>query len=181
MTSFFITIMAFIVTLLSRTEYQQFFLWKSVDIALFNWFVSISFYFLIHIIIGGVIFFISFYQCIVIVMINNQVHESKNQPKELLESGYYSKIRHPMTSRFILIILAFFFMLSSLIGIPFIIVLSLFFHFLTIYEEKKILLPIFEEKYREYVKKVKNRFFTIRLKVLILILSIFIMFGVIFI
>jgi protein-S-isoprenylcysteine O-methyltransferase Ste14 len=167
--------------LLSRTEYQQFLLWKSVDIVLFNWFVSISFYFLIHIIIGGVIFFISFYQCIAIVKINNQVHQTKNQPKELLDSGYYSKVRHPMTSRFILIILAFFFMLSSLIVIPFIILFSLFFLFLTKYEEKKILYPIFEEKYREYIKKVKNRFFTIRLKILILILSIFMMFGVIFI
>ena len=179
--SFLATIISIIVSLLSRLEYQQFQLWKSVDAIIFEWFINISFFFLIHIIVGAIIFGVSFFQCIEIVKLNNQVHEAKNQPKELIDYGYYAKVRHPMTSRFFLIVFSFLFMLSSLITIPLIFLFALIFTLISLYEEKKILLPVFNYKYREYMKRVRNRFFTGKLKMLIIFLFCFIIFGAIFI
>jgi protein-S-isoprenylcysteine O-methyltransferase Ste14 len=127
------------------------------------------------------IFPIAFYQCIEIVKINNQAQDSKNQPKKLLDDGYYAKVRHPMTARFFIIVLSFFFMLSSFIGIPLIVLFAFIFTIITLYEEKKILFPTFGEKYTEYMKKVKYRFFTFKMKLLVLLLIIFLIFGVILI
>lgn len=162
-------------------EYQQLQLWKSIDIIIFNWFIDISLFSLIHIVVGAIVFCLSFYQCIKIVKINNQVHEAKNQQKFLLDSGYYAKARHPMTARFFLIMLSFFFMISSLIGIPLIFTFALIFALLTLYEEKKILFRVFGEKYRDYMKQVKIRFFPKKLKILNIILITFMIFGAIFI
>jgi len=179
--SILVTTASILISLTSRLEYQQLHLWKSVDIVIFNWFVNISLFFIIHLMVGSIILFISFYQCIEIVKINNQAHEAKNQPKELLDSGYYAKVRHPMTTRFMFIVLGFFFMFSSVISIPLIFFLGIIFTLLSFYEEKKILLPVFGGKYREYIKRVKNRFFTIKMKVLFIVLIIFMAIGAIFI
>jgi len=175
------TIISIFFSFISRIEYQQFQLWQSVDIIIFEWFITISFFFIIHIIIGAAIFGFSFFQCIEIVKINNQAHEAKNQPKELLDYGYYAKVRHPMTIRFFLIAFSFLFMLSYLIVIPLIFLFALIFTLISLYEEKKILLPIFSEKYKEYMKRVRNRFFTGKLKMLIIFLFCFIIFRAIFI
>ncbi|MFW9999726.1 MAG: hypothetical protein ACFE9Q_10810 [Candidatus Hodarchaeota archaeon] len=86
-----------------------------------------------------------------------------------------------MTARFFLIILSFFFMISSLIGITLIILFALVFALLTLYEEKKILFPVFGEKYRKYMEQVKNRFFTTKMKIVIIFLIFFMIIGAIFI
>ena len=174
------TIVSLIISILSRMEYQQLYLWKYVDIVIFNWIVDFTLFFIIHMIIGAIIFCISFYQCIEIVKINNQAHKAKNKPRILLENGYYAKVRHPMTTRFLLIIISFFFMICSLIGIALIFLFVLIFILLTLYEEKKILFPIFREKYQEYKNKVNSRFFTIKMKIIIISLFGFMISGAIF-
>ena len=176
-----ITFISIIISLLGRLEYKQLHLWKSVDIIVFNWCINLSIFFIVHLIIGALILFISFYQCIEIVKINNQVHEAKNQPIEILDWGFYAKVRHPMATRFILIVFGFFFMVSSIIGIPLILFFLIIFIIISLYEEKKILYPIFREKYREYMKQVKNRFFTNRMKIIIIILFTFMIIGALFI
>ncbi len=179
--SLIITVISIFISLISRLEYEQFHLWKSVDIIVFNWFISVSFFFIVHLSIGAIVLFLSFYQCIEIVKINNEAHESKNRPKELLDTGYYAKVRHPMTTRFILIVLGFFFMFGSIIGILLILFFGLILTLVSIYEEKRILFPFFGEIYREYKTRVKNRFFTIKMKILITFLIIFMLIGSIFI
>jgi len=178
--SFLATFASIIISIISRLEYQQFLLWNSVDISIINCFINISLFFLIHIILGSIVFYLSFFQCIEIIKINNQAHEAKNRPKELLISGYYAKARHPMTARFFLIVLSFFFMIGSLIGIPLILLFALVFALLALYEEKKILFPIFREKYQEYKNKVNSRFFTIKMKIIIISLFGFMISGAIF-
>jgi protein-S-isoprenylcysteine O-methyltransferase Ste14 len=176
-----LTIVSIIISLFSRLEYKQFHLWKSVDIIVFNWGINLSIFFIVHLIIGALILFISFYQCIEIVKINNQVHKAKNQPIEILDWGFYAKVRHPMATRFILIVLGFFFMFSSMIGIPLILFFIIFFIIISLYEEKKILYPIFGEKYREYTKEVNNRFFTKKMKIIVVSLFVFMIIGALFI
>ncbi|MFX1378649.1 MAG: methyltransferase family protein [Promethearchaeota archaeon] len=161
-------------------EYPYLLLWKSVDFIIINWIIDISLFSLIHIILGALIFSISFYQCIYIVKLNNQAHEAKNHPKILLDQGYYAKVRHPMTSRFILIILAFFFMLGSLLVFPLILLFTLIFFLIALNEEKKILFPIFGQEYQEYMNKVNYRFFTIKTKMILILLFSFMIFGVFF-
>ena len=179
--SIFATVVSIFVSLISRLDYQELLLWKSVDFIIFSWFVNITFFSIIHIILGSLIFYTTLYQCIEIIKINNQAHEAKNQPKILLDNGYYEKVRHPMTAKFFTIILSFFFMLCSFIGIPLIVLFAFVFTVITLYEEKKILIPTFGEKYMEYMKKVKYRFFTFKMKLIVLLLIIFLIFGVVLI
>jgi len=132
-------------------------------------------------IIGGPIFCVSFFQCIEIVKINNEVHQAKNRPNKLLMNGYYAKVRHPMTTRFFFISLSFFFMFCSLIAIPIILLLGIIFGLITLYEEKKILFPLFDIEYEIYQKKVKFRFFTRKMKFIVFLLIIEMLIGSIFI
>lgn len=180
LTSSVVLSLSIFISLFSRLEFQHFYLWESVDFIIYDDFIDISLFLLIHIIVGANIFFISFYQCIEIVRINNRAHNAKNQPHTLLTTGYYSTVRHPMTSRFMLIIFSFFFMFASLIAIFFIAFFTLIFSLITLYEEKKILYPIFKDKYEEYCEQVKNRFFTLKLKILISILITFLVLGIFF-
>ena len=179
--SIFFTIILIFLSLISKLEYQDLLLWGSIDIIIFNWYINIYLFSFIHIIVGSLIFAVSFYQCLEIVKINNQAHETKNHPKVILDHGYYAKVRHPMTTRFILIILSFFFILSSLIGIPLIFFFILIFFLITLYEEKKIIIPVFGEKYKEYMKKVKNRYFILKLKIFVVFLIAFMILGAIFV
>jgi protein-S-isoprenylcysteine O-methyltransferase Ste14 len=179
--SILITAFSILISLYIRSEYNQNQLWFSVDFIAFNWFFALSFFSVIHLSMGGIIFCLSFYQCILIVKVNNQAHISKNQPQTLLENGYYSKVRHPMTERFLLIIISFFFMINSIISLPLIALFASIFILITFYEERKILLPIFGEKYIRYMTQVKNRFFTLKMKILVTFLLLFMIFGVLFI
>jgi protein-S-isoprenylcysteine O-methyltransferase Ste14 len=178
------TIISVFISYISRLENQDLILWASVDIIILNnWFigVNLTLFTLIHILIGAIIFYISFYQCIEIVELNNQVHESKNSPKKLIDYDYYAIVRHPMTSRFLSISTSFFFMLGSLIGIPLIIIINVLFYFFTLIEEKRILIPIFGDEYQTYKRNVKEPFFGKKMKIWYGLLIIFMLIGVFFI
>ena len=179
--SLIFTIGAFFLSILTRSEFQAFFLWKSIDYVLFSGFIDFTLFLLVHNIIGAIIFLIAFYQCLEIVRINNQAHSGKNQPNRLLQDGYYAKVRHPMTTRFLLILFSFCFMMSSLISLIIYLPLHLFFLLITIYEEKRILYPIFGESYNKYKENVSHRFFNKTMILLLFLLSIFWISGCIFI
>lgn len=178
--SLFFTIGSFFLVILTRTELQAFFLWKSIDHVLFSGFVDFTLFFIIHNTIGAIVFLIAFYQCLEIVRINNQAHSGKNQPNQLLHDGYYAVVRHPMTSRFLLILFSFLFMMSSLISLFLYLPLHLVFLLITLYEEKKILYPTFGEQYAKYKKNVPHRFFNKTTVLLLILLSSFWISGSIF-
>jgi len=178
--SLLFTIGSFCLAILTRSEFQAFFLWSSIDYVLFSGFIDFTLFFLMHNIIGAIVFLIAFYQCLQIVRINNQAHNGKNQPNQLLQDGYYATVRHPMTSRFLLILFSFCFMMSSLISLFLYLPLHLFFLLMTIYEEKRTLYPIFGESYAKYKDKVPHRFFNKIFMVLLILLSTFWICGFIF-
>ena len=174
------TIGALFLAYLTRSEFQAFFLWRSIDFILFSGFIDFTFFFFIHAIIGAILFLIAFYQCLEIVKINNQAHDGKNRPNQLLQEGYYAVVRHPMTTRFLLILLSFCFMMTSLISLFAYLLLHLFFLLITIYEEKRILYPTFGESYTKYKEKVPHRFFNKTIMIIVIPLCTFWISGCIF-
>lgn len=178
--SLIFTIGSFFLAVLTRSEFQAFFLWKSIDLILFSGFIDFTLFFFIHIFIGAIVFLIAFYQCLEIVRINNQAHSGKNQPNQLLQGGYYAVVRHPMTSRFLLILFSFCFMMGSLISLFLYLPLHIFFLLISIYEEKRILYPTFGESYVKYKEKIPHRFFNKTTILLLILLIIFWISGCIF-
>jgi len=68
--------------------------------------------------------------------------------------------------------------MRSLLGfLIFLIILSILIG-ITFYEEKHILIPMFEQDYKQYMIQVKERFFTYNVKFMILLLICFICFGI---
>ena len=175
--SLIFTIGVLFLSSLTRIQFQSYFLWKSVDYTLFSGYVDFTLFFLIHNFVGAFIFLIGFYQCLKIVKINNQAHDGKNNPNLLLEEGYYAVVRHPMTSRFLIILFSFLFMMGSLFSLMIYILFQVIFLFLTIYEEKKIISPIFGDKYTAYKKKVRHRFFNRNSGLVLSLLILFMIIG----
>ena len=175
--SLIFTIGVFFLSSLTRIEFQSYLLWKSVDYKLFSGYVDFTLFFFIHNFVGTFIFLIGFYQCLEIVKINNQAHDGKNKPNFLLEEGYYAVVRHPMTSRFLIILFSFLFMMGSLFSLIIYILFQVIFLFLTIYEEKKIISPIFGDNYTAYKKKVRHRFFNRNSGLVLSLLILFMIIG----
>lgn len=175
--SLFFTIGAFFLSSLTRLEFQTYLLWKSVDFTLFVGYIDFSLFFFIHDTLGGVLFLLGFYQCLEIVKVNNQVHNEKNKPNTLLEEGYYAVVRHPMMSRFLIILFSFLFMMGSSLSLLIFIPFYVIFWSLSIYEEKKIIYPTFGERYTTYKKKVKYRLFNRNSGLVLSILIIFMIIG----
>jgi len=177
--SFFLTCGAFIIAYMTQSEYNEFILWSSFEIIIISGIINISLWNFLHLFIGSIIFFISLYQCFIIIRINQEVHIAKNHPGKIIKEGYYGKVRHPMTARFIFITFSFFFMMRSLLGfLIFLFILTLLIG-ITFYEEKNILIPMFEQDYKQYMIQVKERFFTYNVKFVILLLLCFICFGIV--
>ena len=175
--SIFFTIGAIFLSSLTRLEFQTYLLWKSVDFTLIVGYIDFSLFFFIHNTLGGFLFLLGFYQCLQIVKVNNQAHNGKNKPNHLLEEGYYAVIRHPMMSRFLIILFSFFFMMGSFLSLLILIPFYVIFWLLTIYEEKKIIYPTFGERYTAYKKKVKHRFFNRNSGLILSLLIIFMIIG----
>ncbi|MBN1217256.1 MAG: hypothetical protein JXA99_17680 [Candidatus Lokiarchaeota archaeon] len=98
-------------------------------------------------------------------------YDQNHQIKNMITNGYYSKVRHPMYSMFMIIILGVFYIWESII-IPFFAFIVMSSTALNgIYEEYKILIPKFKADYLKYMDSVPNRFFPLSYKC---ILSIFI-------
>ncbi len=130
---------------------------------------------LVYIFIG---WFSCTYGAFRLVKITKENHKAKKDdskvPTKLLTTGYYSKTRHPMYGAFILLQAVFLLSLRSLIGLILGLAWIAFQYFNAYKEEKKNLIPIFDEKYLDYKKQV--RFSTLRLHEIILIAA-FIIFS----
>lgn len=81
---------------------------------------------------------------------------SDNSPTSLLVDGYYKKVRHPMYGAFIITQMGILFSLRSLIATAFLLVVILIQYFNAFYEEKKDLIPKFNQQYIEYKRNVKG-------------------------
>jgi protein-S-isoprenylcysteine O-methyltransferase Ste14 len=92
---------------------------------------------------------------------NHSVRNEKNGiPKELLVSGYYAKVRHPMYGTFIILQAGFMLSLRSLDGILIALIIIAVQYVNAVIEEKRQLIPIFGEEYKLYIKNVNRMFLT---------------------
>ncbi|MEJ2294428.1 MAG: hypothetical protein P8Y23_06615, partial [Candidatus Lokiarchaeota archaeon] len=112
-----ISIFYVIAILFSWGYYPSFKLWKSLDWGLFDSFLKISLFRIIHLVIGLPLFIYGMINVIKIVSINQKAQLKKNHPGYLLKDGYYSKMRHPMYTMIILIQFSLFFSLCSSLGL----------------------------------------------------------------
>ncbi|MDD3206725.1 MAG: isoprenylcysteine carboxylmethyltransferase family protein [Lachnospiraceae bacterium] len=91
---------------------------------------------------------------------NHSVREKdSDKPTSLLTDGYYAKVRHPMYGTFVLQGAGLFWSLRSFWGVLLAITIFTFQHFNAYYEEQRILLPLFGEEYRNYIRKVRYMLF----------------------
>ncbi|MHA1381152.1 MAG: methyltransferase family protein [Candidatus Helarchaeota archaeon] len=80
-------------------------------------------------------------------------------PNSVLTNGNYKKIRHPMYAYFLIGYSGFFCGFGSFVGILLCLIFGISSYHDAILEEKKQLIPLFQEKYNTYKDIVKHRFF----------------------
>lgn len=79
---------------------------------------------------------------------------------ELITTGPYSFVRHPLYLAWALIFMGWSFILDSPLAIIFIPFLILFLEIHSIYEEKHILIPKYGDSYIQYCRKIPYRMFS---------------------
>lgn len=156
---------------------KQFQLWLNIDIVFFSSLPKFSLFKTIHFSIGMLLLFYGSYHVGQIISINRSAHASRNNLSNLLHEGYYGKVRYPM---FLFMISGFIFAMCNYITIAIAVVFFLLFLILAIYEEKKMLLPKFGEKYEEYMIVAKGRFFENYSWIFLLSLFAFSIIGIFF-
>jgi protein-S-isoprenylcysteine O-methyltransferase Ste14 len=149
-----------------------------LDWGLFDSFLKISLFRIIHLAIGLPLFIYGMINVIEIVSINQKAQLRKNYPRYLLKEGYYSKTRHPMYAMTILTQFSLFFSLCSLLGLLIGSLFIILFMGFGLYEEKYQLRPILGDEYENYSNEVKTRFFPFTLKVCLLIIYFFSFLGI---
>ncbi len=107
---------------------------------------------------------------------NHSVRTKSDMPESLLITGFYAKVRHPMYGVFVIWFAAVFLSLRSVIGI-FLAVLFAMTQYANAYrEEKKTLVPLFGDEYRQYSDKVRHLLLN---KWEVIMLLSFVVFGLI--
>ena len=175
---FLLSVLYILVILLSWEYYPSLKLWKLLDLVILDFFLKISLFRMIHLIIGLPIFVYGMINVIEIVSINQKAQLRKNVPKYLLKEGFYGKVRHPMYTMIILIQFSLFFSLTSTFALLFSILFTLLFMLFGLFEEKYQLIPILGEEYKHYSNEVKTRFFPFSLKILLVLLYLFSFLGI---
>jgi protein-S-isoprenylcysteine O-methyltransferase Ste14 len=150
----------------------EFKLWKSADFSLFQNQTHITFFRVVHLLLGLVLLIPATYNVIEVIRINRQAHAGKNNPIFLITNGFYSNVRHPMIGMFMSIILGLFFSFCSILALFIAFLLIAFLHLTIIYEEKTMLIPRFGSEYLEYINRVPSRYFTQRQIVIIVVVLI---------
>lgn len=93
-----------------------------------------------------------------LMKITAQNHSVKNERSgtatKLLTDGCYAKLRHPMYGTFIILQSSMLLSLRSFIGIIFALVVVAFQYFNAAWEEKKKLIPLFGDEYKDYSRLV---------------------------
>ena len=161
-------------------EMPAFRLWGSIDFPLLQNQPHVTFFGVIHLVLGLVVLIPATYNIVEVVHVNRQAHSGKNNPLFLLRSGYYSNVRHPMIGMFMFMTLGVFFSFCS--SLAFIVALLLigFFHLSILYEERARLIPRFGSEYEEYMKQTPSRYFTRRESILVAVVLIVGTLGFIF-
>ena len=167
-----------LIILFSWDSYPSLKLWKRIDITLIDIYFNITFFRMVHFVVGMPIFIYGVYKIIEIISINKKAQLERNRPGYIIKDGLYGKMRHPMYTMIILIQAGLFFSLCSALGILFSSFFLLFFMILGLYEEKYQLIPIFGDKYRDYINQVKIRYFPIHLKIYLIIIYSLLFLGV---
>ena len=178
--TFFFGICYIFITLFSWNSYPSLKLWKRIDITIIDVYFNVTFFRMVHFVVGMPIFIYGVYKIIEIISINKKAQLERNRPGYIIKDGLYGKMRHPMYTMIILIQAGLFFSLCSVLGILFSSFFILFFMILGLYEEKYQLIPIFGEKYKDYISQVKIRYFPTYLKIYLIIIYSLLFLGVIF-
>ncbi|MGE4353840.1 MAG: isoprenylcysteine carboxylmethyltransferase family protein [Oscillospiraceae bacterium] len=88
---------------------------------------------------------------------NHSVKDNKSGARtRLLTDGCYAKVRHPMYGSFIIMQSSLLLSLRSFIGIILALVVTAFQYFNAAWEEKKKLIPLFGDDYRDYSRVVRG-------------------------
>jgi len=133
---------------------------------------------LIHLFIGLSIFSYAFYKFMGIMMLNHECRDPQTRkPLKLITKGYYSKLRHPMYGYMILINTSFTFALKSTIPILFTLLFTVLFLANGWFEEKRELIPLFEEKYIKYKQKVQRMYFDNKMIIILIFLYFMLVAG----
>jgi protein-S-isoprenylcysteine O-methyltransferase Ste14 len=148
-----------LVSYFSQFEMQEFQLWQRYDWTITSGPLPITFFWLIHAMLGLSLFLPGFYQVIEVVRVNQSAQAGKNRPIKLLTEGVYANRRHPMTGLFMAIVAGLFVSLRSTIGLILVVLFIAFFHAATLYEERTWLLPRFGKQYETYMADVPGRYF----------------------
>ncbi len=167
----------------------QFDLWTNFDellfeltFPIFNFTYNFTFMNILHFIIGLIVFSFAFYKFMGVMILNHECRDPKTRkPVKLITKGYYSKLRHPIYGYMILINTSFTFALKSIIPILFTILFTALFLINGWYEEKRELIPLFEEKYIKYKKEVQRMYFDKKMLIILLALYCILIAGYILI
>lgn len=88
---------------------------------------------------------------------NHSVRGKDDRPNRLLMEGCYAELRHPMYGTFVLHYAAVLLALRSLIGVVLVILFTVSQYINASLEEKRKLIPAFNEAYKVYMTKVPHR------------------------
>lgn len=90
-------------------------------------------------------------------LVHQQADQQSEEIEKLLTTGVFSRVRHPMYSSLVLIVLGIAIASGVLIAlIPAIVIAVL--NLLTAFKEEEFLIEKFGDEYREYMKRVPYRF-----------------------
>ena len=84
-----------------------------------------------------------------------QVFSEQRDPPEVIKTGVFAYVRHPVYSGAILFYLGMFFFTLSLLTLGFLFIIVFFYDFIASYEEE-LLIGQFEDDYKNYQKQVRK-------------------------
>ncbi len=91
---------------------------------------------------------------------NHSVRRNGDTPDALLTEDYYAKVRHPMYGVFVICFAAVLLSLRSLIGMVLTVAWTALQYANARREEKRVLRPLFADRYDEYCKRVRRMLLT---------------------
>lgn len=130
--------------------------WNSSSVLFSCWQLSFKMSDIIYFIGGLIMYLYGTVRFIGICRQNKSVKDNMGKPLELITSGYYAKLRHPMYGVFIIRAFAILLSVRSLIGILLALLFAASQYINALREEKKILIPLFGAQYNEYEHIVKG-------------------------
>jgi protein-S-isoprenylcysteine O-methyltransferase Ste14 len=136
-------------------------LWSMLDRSLTVGIASVRLACLTHIVIGYGLFIYGSYHAWRATRQKNTVEDSKHElAMRILDTDYYGRVRHPMYGMFMMANVGLGFAMNSVYGLLFALLSVILFIANGIFEEKYIMLRFFAGAYRDYMHRVKRRFFT---------------------